>query len=214
MSATPAPSEPTGVSSSSVKLVFATCARAAMPALVETMLHVGPDLPLYVVSEFPPPTGHWIPYHPLRSPADNAARLARQLDGLEVKLAGIYLDPDVPYWPLRRLALQGTPWRSWVFFSKDLNHFMLRPRSLPAIARFALWRAKEMARFELNPGGTLYTYLWRLGHPSHFRRPWQAFLARRAGRRIAKEKKPDPPLTPGPRLAERNHRRHPVPQRR
>ena len=186
--------------SSNVKLVFATCARAAMPALVETMLHVGPDLPLYVVSEFPPPTGHWIPYHPLRSAADNAARLARQLDGLEVTLAGIYLDPDVPYWPLRRLALQGTPWRSWVFFSKDLNHFMLRPRSMPAIARFALWRAKETARFELNPGGTIYTYLWRLGHPSHFRRPWQAFLARRAGRQIASEKKPDPPLTLGPAL--------------
>ena len=198
MSAKRASFEPTGVSSSSVKLVFATCARAAMPALVETMLHVGEDLPLYVVSEFPPSTGHWIQYHPLRSAADNAVRLKRQLNGLHVKLAGIYLDPDAPYWPLRRLAIEGTPWRSWVFFSTDLNHFMLRPRSLPAVARYALWRAKEIVRFELNPGGRLYTFIWRLGHPSHFRRPWLALLARRAGRRIAREKRAEPPLVPGP----------------
>lgn len=190
------------MSSSSVKLVFASCARERLPALVEAMLHVGGDLPLYVVSEFPPPAGQWIPYHPLRSAADNAARLRRQLNGLQVKLAGLYLDPQVPYWPLRRLALQSTTWQSWVFFTTDLNHFMLRPRSLPAVARYALWRAKEIARFQLNPGGDLYTFCWRLAHPSHFRRPWKAFLARRAAARIAGQKQPAAPIQPGARLPE------------
>lgn len=144
------------------------------------MRHTGPDLPLYVVSEFPPPFGQWIPYHPLRSFAVNLARVRRQLAELHVQLAGIYLDPRVPYWPLRRLALRVAPWRSWVFFTPDLNHFMLRPRALPQIARFLLWRSKEILRFQLRPGGDVYTWVWRLAHPSHLRRPWAAFRARHA----------------------------------
>ncbi len=172
-----------------------------MLALVEAMLHVGETLPLYVVSEFPPPIGTWIPYHPLRSAAENTARLQRQLSGLTVKLAGIYLDPKVPYWPLRRLAVQSTGWRSWVFFSTDLNHLMLRPRSLPHLVRFLLWRAREITRFQTNPGGGLYTFLWRLGHPSHFRRPWKACLARRARFPLTAAKQtPQPAVTLGPAL--------------
>ncbi len=166
------------------------------------MRHVGGDLPLYVVSEFPPPTGQWIPYHPLRSAADNAQRLRRQLTGLDVAFTGIYLDPDVPYWPLRRLAFTGTSWRTWMLFTPDLNHFMLRPRSLPTVARFAVWRAREILRFQLNPGGDVYTWLWRLAHPSHLRRPWAAWRAQRAVGRIAAAKRPSPAPVLGAALPE------------
>ena len=128
-----------------------------MTALVEAMRQVGEDLPLYVVSEFAPPSGHWIPYHPLRSAADNRARIGRQLATLDVRLAGIYLDPNTPYWPLRRLAWRLTSWRSWVLFSTDLNHYMLRPRSFPALAKFACWRAREVMRSQC-----VYCRVWRL----------------------------------------------------
>ncbi len=169
-----------------------------MPAVVEAMRQVGEDLPLYVISEFPPPDGHWIPYHPLRSAADNLAHVRRQLHGLDVRLAGIYLDPEIPYWALRRLALTVTPWQSWVFFSNDLNHFMLRPRSLPAVGRFLAWRLREGLRFQLRPGGDVYTFLWRLGHPSHFRRPWLAWNAGRARFRFMAQKRAvDPPVVVG-----------------
>jgi len=172
-----------------------------MPAVVEAMRHIGEDLPLYVISEFPPPQGHWIPYHPLRP--DNRARIQRQLQSLEVRLAGIYLDPKVPYWPLRRLAFDVTTWRSWVFFSTDLNHYMLRPRSLPAVSRFLAWRLSEVLRFQLQPGGDIYTFFWRLGHPSHFRRPWLAWNAGRARFRLMAEKAAvEAPLTVGPSLPE------------
>ena len=172
-----------------------------MPAVVEAMRQIGEDLPLYVISEFPPPQGHWIPYHPLRP--DNRARIQRQLQSLEVRLAGIYLDPKVPYWPLRRLAFNVTTWRSWVFFSTDLNHYMLRPRSLPAVSRFLVWRLREVLRFQLQPGGDIYTFFWRLGHPSHFRRPWLAWNAGRARFRLMAEKAAvEAPLTVGPSLPE------------
>jgi len=172
-----------------------------MPAVVEAMRHIGEDLPLYVISEFPPPQGHWIPYHPLRP--DNRARIQRQLQSLEVRLAGIYLDPKVPYWPLRRLAFDVTTWRSWVFISTDLNHYMLRPRSLPAVLRFLVSRLREVRRFQLQPGGDVYTFFWRLGHPSHFRRPWLAWNAGRARFRLMAEKAAvEAPLTVGPSLPE------------
>ncbi len=186
------------MNSSRAKVVFATCAGERMAALVEAMRQVGEDLPLYIVSEFAPPSGHWIPYHPLRSAADNMARIGRQLAALDVGLAGIYLDPTTPYWPLRRLAWRLTSWRSWVLFSTDLNHYMLRPRSFPALAKFGLWRAREVMRFQLHPGGDVYTFLWRLGHPSHFRRPWLAWKARRAGYKLISQKRAaDAPLVLG-----------------
>ncbi|MBY0506947.1 MAG: glycosyltransferase [Bryobacteraceae bacterium] len=186
------------MSSFRAKVVFATCSRERMAALVETMRHTGEDLPLYVVSEFAPPQGQWIPYHPLRSAADNRARIARQLGELDIRLAGLYLDPQVPYWPLRWLALQLTSWRAWVFFSSDLNHFMLRPGSLPAIARFLWWRTRETVRFELNPGGRVYTFFWRLAHPSHFRRPWLVWRALHLG--TDWKHSPDAPVTFGESL--------------
>ena len=143
---------------------------------------------LYVVSEFAPPEGIWIPYHPMRDFADNLARCRRKLAGRPIRFAGIFLDAKMPYWPLRRLALAMAPWRSWVFFTPDLNHFLLRPRSVGNILRFVKWRAKEWITFQTNPGGNVYTWWWRLWHPSQLRRPWyyRRALAAAGKRRAAK----------------------------
>lgn len=176
------------MSSSDIKVAFATCAPDRVADFAREMARVGGNLPLFVVSEFAPPVGTWIPYHPRQSDAENEARVRTKLAGMRIRFAGLLLDPKFPYWPLRRLALRLAPVRSWMFFNVWLHHFMLRPQSLPTIAKHLKWRAKEIWEFQTNPGGKLYTWAWRLRHPSALRRPWAYRVALRAGRAIERKK--------------------------
>lgn len=180
--------------SSDVRVLFASGPREKLADLVAAMSKVGSG-ELYVVSEFPPREGIWIAYHPRREWADNLARVQRKLANRVIRFAGIYLDRQMPYWELRRLALKVAPWKSWVFFTPDLNHFLLRPRSLGNILRFVKWRTKEWITFQTNPGGDAYTFLWRLAHPSHFRRPWYYRRALRAMHRRTSLQGPVVPAT-------------------
>lgn len=129
-----------------------------------------PDLPLWVVSEFPPPRGKWIPYHAKRSAADNLAKVRAALGGAKVRLAGAVLEPNTPYWRMRWMALRLSP-AGFIAFNENLDHFMLRPRSMPTIARHFFWRLKNFVRWQTRPGGTAYTWAWRLRHPKALRRP-------------------------------------------
>jgi GT2 family glycosyltransferase/glycosyltransferase involved in cell wall biosynthesis len=56
-------------------------------------------------------------------------------------------------------------------YNENGEHFMLRPRSLPSMIRHVLWRAKNFFKWQLNPGGWIYTQFWRIAHPQEFRRP-------------------------------------------
>ncbi len=144
------------------------------------MRGLDPGLPLYVVAEFPPPAGIWIPYHVRRSFWENWARSRAALAGQCVRFSGILLQPRMPYWRMRLIGLLTSP-AGFIAYNENLNHFMLRPRSAWTMVRHFWWRAGNFVRWHTRPGGGIYTFLWRLKHPGAFRRPVLYALARAAG---------------------------------
>lgn len=164
-----------------VKLAFASGSDDLIPTLLEKMAGIYPELPLYVVSEFAPPGGEpWIRWYPAKDLAENMARLEAFVAGKDVALAGIILQPNMPYWAMRWAAARRWPLQLMVF-NENLDHFMLRPRSLPVMAKHFYWRTKNFVRWQTRPGGASYTFVWRFFHPWAFRRPLAYWAARLSG---------------------------------
>ena len=183
-----------------VKVVFATGTDPLNLALIERLKALDPASALYVVSEFPPPEGRWIPYHPLQGFWTNWRRCRAALRGKRIRYAALMLVPNVPYRRLRLIAFLLAPLRL-LAYNENLDHWMLRPRCVPLILRHLAWRLRNWVVFETHPGGHLYTFLWRLVRPSEWRRPFSILIARLAGCLAATGKallppRPDPP--PGP----------------
>lgn len=161
-------------------VAFASGSDDLIPSLLEHVRELAPGLPLYVVGEFAPPEGRWIPYHPARSFAENFARVRAALRGKRVRFSAILLQPRMPYWRLRLIGLLLSP-AGFIAYNENLDHFMLRPRSAWTIVRHAWWRTGNFFRWQLRPGGHTYTFFWRLRHPAAFRRPFFHLAAAAAG---------------------------------
>ncbi|MDZ4799297.1 MAG: glycosyltransferase [Bryobacteraceae bacterium] len=170
-----------------VKVAFASCAPDRVDAFVLKFSQIAPEAELFVVSEFPPPAGRWIPYRIGRSWDDNVARIESALQGRPIAYSAIVLEPKSTYARLRWMSWRFAPFRT-LFYNHNLDHYMLRPRGLPALARHVWWRLREHLVFQTHPGGDLYTWLWRLRHPSQMRRPLAFAAARIAGRLAARRK--------------------------
>jgi GT2 family glycosyltransferase/glycosyltransferase involved in cell wall biosynthesis len=119
-----------------------------------------------------------------------------------VRLAAVILEPNTPYWRMRWMAFRISPLQ-FLAFNENLDNFMLRPRCAGTIARHFLWRAKNFLRWQLKPGGPVYTWAWRLRHPKQLRRPLFYAAGRLAGaiasrlRPLLGERvDPDPPVLP------------------
>lgn len=162
-----------------IKVAIASGSDNLIPILLQKMAEIQPDLPLFVVSEFAPSIAgvRWIRWFPGKKSADNAARLDAALAGCDVVLAAVILQPRLPYWTMRLAAFRRWPLRLMIF-NENLDHFMLRPRSIPAIGRHFSWRTKNFLRWQMQPGGKLYTFIWRIFHPGAFRRPLALALAK------------------------------------
>src|SRR5260370_1827163 len=145
------------------------------------MLALFPDVPLVVVSEFPPADNcRWIPYHVRRTFRENWDLCRASLKHNSIRISAIILQPRMPYWRMRAIAFLLSPW-NFLAFNEGFGHFMLRPRSITTILRHMLWRTRNFFVWEFSPGGSAYTFLWRLLHPHAFRRPFIARMARVAG---------------------------------
>lgn len=161
--------------SSAVKVLFASGSDAVIARTLERLRAILPELPLIVVSEFEPgapldPGTEWIRYHVKRKWRENRALLRSKLRGRKIRIAAVILEPRTPYWGLRWVGFTLAPWY-FLAFNENGEHFMLRPRSALTIARHLWWRAKNFARWHLQPGGWTYTFFWRFAHPSELRRP-------------------------------------------
>ncbi len=188
--------------SEAVKVAFVSCREQFTASYLEKLKSIYPELPLWVVSEFQPAEGKWIPYHPNRTAGENMARLRAALGGRTVRLSAVLLDNKSPYGRMRPMALRLAP-AAFIAFNEALDNFMLRPRCLGTIARHLKWRLRNFLHFQLHPGGTWYTWAWRLRHPKALRRPlayraavvagWLAGVVRRLVRG-----KPDPAPRPRP----------------
>ena len=115
---------------SKIKLAFASGTEDLNRRLIEHVRAIYPELPLWVVSDFPPedPGLKWIRYRVNRPFAENLRRCREELRGHEIRLAAVMLVPNVPFRRMRLLALVLSP-RGFLAFNENLNHFMLRPGS-------------------------------------------------------------------------------------
>jgi GT2 family glycosyltransferase/glycosyltransferase involved in cell wall biosynthesis len=170
---------PTGASSSSsnsepVKVVFAACTQDLIDQFVDEVARMGQTgLPILVVSEFEPTTTTphtWVAWMPHETLATNRGRLQWRLAGRRVAYSCILAQPRQPYWRMRWMGFALAPLRTYVY-NENYGHFPLHPRGVPQILRHLLWRAKNLVKQETQPGGELYTFLWRLKNPLAFERP-------------------------------------------
>ena len=134
-----------------IKLAFASGTDGLNRRLIEHLRAIYPELPLWVVSDFPPEDAalKWIRYRVNRPFAENLRRCREELRGHTIRLAGVILVPNVPFRRMRLLALVLSP-RAFLAFNENLNHFMLRPGSIPAIARHIAWRAANALRWSVR----------------------------------------------------------------
>ncbi len=132
-----------------VKVAFASGTRDLNPLLIDRLAEIYPELPLYVVSEFAPHRGQWIPYHPFRTWRENMAVAREALRGKKIRLAAVLLVPGVPYRRMRLMAMVLSI-RGFLAFNENLDSFMLRPRSLPGILRHMIWRVTNFFRWHLR----------------------------------------------------------------
>lgn len=132
-----------------IKIAFASGTDELNALLIERMRAVFPDLPLYVVAEFPPADKdlHWVRYR--GGFAENLARCRSAFRGKSIRLAGVLLVPNVPFRRMRLLALVLAP-LYYLAVNENLNDFMLRPASLPNIARHFAWRMGNFLRWHLG----------------------------------------------------------------
>lgn len=157
-----------------VKVLFASASDPVLAVAIERMKKIFPELPLILVSEFPPPSRaqctEWIRYHIRRRWPENYALVRSRLRRRKIRIAAVILEPRTPYWKLRLLGFALAPLR-FLAFNEHGEHFMLRPTSLPVIVRHILWRAGNFVRWQFREASWLRRFLKRVRHPREFRRP-------------------------------------------
>jgi GT2 family glycosyltransferase len=144
-----------------VKVAFASGTDDLNSRLIAFMRGFFPELPLFVVSEFPPvaegrdaPDVTWVAYHANRSFFENLARCRAAFRGKSIRLAGVLLVPNVPYRRLRLLAFVLAPLQ-FLAVNENLDHWMFRPRCALTIVRHVAWRARNFGRWHFGRNGTL-----------------------------------------------------------
>ncbi len=174
-----------------MKLLFASGSAAVNQRVLEEYRRIYPELPLLLVAEFAPgglyKNETWVRYHLHRSREENEALVRAALAGRPIRLSAIILEPRIPHWPMRRLGFGIAPWQA-VIFNETGTHFMLRPRSLPAMAKHVLWRLRNLVRSEMAPKGRIGKLLKIARNPSELRLPWLYRAALRNGAKLAAER--------------------------
>jgi glycosyltransferase involved in cell wall biosynthesis len=132
-----------------IKVAFASGTDDLNERLLGRMRNIFPELPLYVVSEFPPAASGavWVRYR--GGFFENLARCRSTFRGKSIRLAGVLFVPNVPFRRMRLLAFILAP-LYFLVVNEHLNDFMLRPASLPAIAKHFLWRLRNFVRWHLS----------------------------------------------------------------
>jgi GT2 family glycosyltransferase/glycosyltransferase involved in cell wall biosynthesis len=167
-----------------VKVLFASGSPPVVASAIERLTAILPEFPLVIVSEFAPPDGveaEWIPYHFKRPWRENRALVRATLGGRRIRIAAIILEPRTPHWPLRLVGFTLAP-LYFLAFNEHGEHFMLRPRSIPAITRHLAWRVKNFFRWQFQRGGWLRKQIDRVRHPGTIRQPIYYRLALARGR--------------------------------
>ena len=89
-----------------VKVAFASATPEVNRALVNRLAGFRPELPLYVVAEFEPAHGRWIPWHVYRPLSENLKAIRAELGARQIALAYVAFAPGTAYGPMRVAALR------------------------------------------------------------------------------------------------------------
>lgn len=139
-----------------------------------------PDHELFVLAEFAPPRGSWIPYQPLWTVEQNLARCRSDLSDVRLDYTAVLLQPGLPAWGLRWVAIQLKPLHC-LFFNENLDHFWWRPQCLPAILRHVFWRSRNWLSWQCGRRATWRKWVRRWSNPQ-FRKPFWLWLRHRLSR--------------------------------
>ena len=150
-----------------IKLVFLSGKAPLNEAVLNHFAGRLPELPLYVVAEFKPDRGVWIPWHVKRGFRRNKEAIEAVLDGRRIQSVAIVLESGTGLARMRTVAVALAPARL-IAYDEDLN--VLRWRDLPA---WLLRRAK--------PGPGTERWLRRIIHPAEAEIPIRARLAQLKG---------------------------------
>lgn len=187
------------MSTRGIKVAFASCSQDLIDQFVEEVSRMGETgLPVYCVSEFQPEAADgkqciWIPWFPYLPLEENRRRIDWHLRDKQVRYNAILLQPRQPYWPMRWAGLCTAPLRVYCF-NENYGHFPLHPRGAVPMLRHMLWRTKNWLRYQFRPGGSIYTMVWRLGHPFSWERPFYAWRAKRRGPLACGPLRPEAPV--------------------
>ena len=149
-----------GTELTSIKLAFASGTEDLNRALIGHMREIFPELPLWVVSDFPPEDKNlrWIPWHANRTLAENLGLARAAVKGYSIRLAAVMLVPNVPFRRMRLMALLLSP-AGFLAFNENLNNFMLRPGSALAILRQKKKLASVVGKMGLSAASKIVAVL-------------------------------------------------------
>ena len=150
-----------------IKLLFLSGKAPLNEAVLNHFAGRLPELPLYVVAEFKPDRGQWIPWHVKRGFRRNKEAIDAVLNGRRIQSAAIVLESGTGLARMRTVAVALAPARL-IAYDEDLN--ILRWRDLPA---WLLRRAR--------PGPGTQRWLRRIVRPAEAEIPIRARLAQLKG---------------------------------
>ncbi len=132
--------------------------------MLERFKQIRPEFPLYIVSEFAPDRGDWIPYHPALPVGQNAAAIRAALWGKSVAAAAVMLDAHPPLRPMQKIGSA---------IGAAALHFYNAQGNVISPWRARMWRARDLKR-QFAPGGRARRWLHRLAHPADAEIPIRA----------------------------------------
>ena len=156
-----------------VLLAFASGTAELNRAMLDRVTTVHPELPLYVVAEFEPHRGSWIPYHVPRRMSQNREAIRAALGGAKIAQAALVLVDGTALAPMRLLAASLAP-TTVVAYDTAMN-----PGPLPR--QFLRYAAASIQGL-FAEGGRGRKWLDRLANPSEAEIPVRARLAQAYGK--------------------------------
>jgi len=147
-----------------VKVAFASGIHEVNCALIDRLAAVSPELPLYVVAEFEPAQGRWIPWHVYRPFGENLKAIQAELGRSQIALAHVAFAPGTVYGPMRVAAIRLAATRLRAF---DENLHPLRPAYFLRANQHHIDRAVKWIR--------------RIAHPAEAAIPIRARLVQARG---------------------------------
>lgn len=170
-----------------VKILFASGTQAVIAQTLREFRKIFPEVPLVVVSEFPPgadDAAEWIPFHIRRKWSENYALVRSRIQGRSIRVAAIILEPNTPHWPMRLLGIAIAPWHL-LAFTEEGQHFRMRPDSAPVMLRHLVWRTGNFVRSQVREGGWLRRKIEVASDPQK-RRLWRQYRLARLRPSIAR----------------------------